>query len=74
MSEESFLADIQEILELDELEMHIKDDFRTYDEWDSLTFLALVTHMRDEYGVELDIDTFNKITCWEDLYRLTAAN
>lgn len=72
MSEENFLTDIQEILELDEREIHIEDDFRTYEEWDSLTFLALVTHMRDEYGVELDIDTFNKITSWQDLYRLAA--
>ena len=68
MTEELFLNDIKEILELDEQEMHINDEFRSYEEWDSLAFLALVTHMRDKYNVLLDIDTFNAIACWRDLY------
>ena len=68
MNEIQFLTEIQEVLELENFEMSLTDNFRTYDEWDSMTFLALVTHMRDTYGVILDIDTFNSISSWKDLY------
>jgi acyl carrier protein len=68
MNEIQFLTEIQEVLELENFEMSLTDNFRTYDEWDSMTFLALVTHMRDAYGVILDIDTFNSISSWKDLY------
>lgn len=70
MNRTQFLAEIQEVLELEGVEMSITDNFRTYDDWDSLTFLALVTHMRNAYGVMLDIDTFNAISSWEDLYMM----
>ena len=68
MNTEEFLKSIQEILELEDVEIKIDDDFRTYEEWDSLTFLSLVTYIRDKYGVVLDIDSFNKISTWNDLY------
>lgn len=70
MTTEQFLAEIKEALELDDVEMHISDRFREYEEWDSLTFLSLLTLMQEEHGVALDIDTFNGISTWEDLFRL----
>ncbi|MDO5450069.1 MAG: acyl carrier protein [Akkermansia sp.] len=70
MSSDEFLAEIQEALELDDLEMAITDNFREYEEWDSLTFLSLMTLMRSQYGVNVDIDTFNAVTTWQDLYNL----
>lgn len=70
MSSDEFLAEIQEALELDDLEMAITDNFREYEEWDSLTFLSLMTLMRSQYGVNVDIDTFNAVTTWQDLYKL----
>ena len=35
-----------------------------------MTFLSLLTLMSDRYGVNLDIDTFNNITTWSDLFNL----
>ena len=70
MSSDEFLAEIKEALELDDLEMAITDNFREYEEWDSLTFLSLMTLMRSQYGVNVDIDTFNAVTTWQDLYNL----
>ena len=70
MSSDEFLAEIQEALELDDLEMAITDNFREYEEWDSLTFLSLMTLMRSRYGVNVDIDTFNAVNTWQDLYNL----
>lgn len=70
MTQEQFLATIADALELDGDTMNITDDFRSYEEWDSLTFLALLTLMNEQYGLQLSIDTFNGIQTWEDLYRL----
>lgn len=70
MTEEQFLTSIADALELDAESMTIQDDFRNYEEWDSLTFLALLTLMNEEYSLELSIDTFNNIRTWKDLYAL----
>lgn len=70
MTQEQFLATIADALELDGDTMNITDDFRSYEEWDSLTFLALLTLMNEQYGLQLSIDTFNGIQTWEDLYRM----
>lgn len=70
MTEEQFLNTIAEALELEQENMSINDDFRSYEEWDSLTFLALFTLMNEEYGLQLGIDTFNGIGTWKDLYQM----
>lgn len=70
MTSEEFLAEIKEALELDDLDIKMDDNFREYEEWDSLTFLTLMTLMNEEHGVALDIDTFNGINTWRDLYQL----
>lgn len=70
MTSEEFLSEIKEALELDDLDIKMEDNFREYEEWDSLTFLTLVTLMHDHHGVDLDIDTFNGISTWQELYQL----
>lgn len=70
MTSEEFLAEIKEALELDDLDIKMDDNFREYEEWDSLTFLTLMTLMNEKHGVALDIDTFNGISTWRDLYQL----
>ncbi|MDO4818612.1 MAG: acyl carrier protein [Akkermansia sp.] len=70
MTSEEFLAEIKEALELDDLDIKMDDNFREYEEWDSLTFLTLMTLMNENHGVALDIDTFNGISTWRDLYQL----
>lgn len=69
MTDFDFLNTIKDALEL-ERDIQLKDEFRHYEEWDSMTFLSLLTLMRDQYGVNLDIDTFNNITTWSDLFNL----
>ena len=62
-----FLAKLTEALEL-ECGACMDDEFRDYDEWDSLMFLSLVTHLRDEYGLELTPELFESVDTWEDIY------
>lgn len=68
MTEAQFLEDVKEALELEDREVHMDDCFREYEEWDSLTFLALTTLLSSQYGVSVGIDAFNSINTWGDLY------
>lgn len=67
MKEEEFLAMLTEALELDS-GIGLDDDFRDYDEWDSMMFLALVTLMYDRYNYSLTPEVFGEIDTWRDLY------
>lgn len=63
-----FLLKVQEILELSFLPS-AEDEFRNYEEWDSLAFLTLVAVLKDDYGIKLTSEEFNKMNTWEDVYR-----
>lgn len=69
MIESDFLEKIKEALELD-TSLVMDDMFKESEYWDSMTFLSLMVLLRDEYGVSLDIDAFNQINTWRDIYRL----
>lgn len=66
-TESNFLEVIAEALELD-FQLNIDDRFKEYEEWDSMTFLSLMMLLRDEYGLTLEIDEFNQIETWKDVY------
>lgn len=71
-TESNFLEVIAEALELD-FQLNIDDRFKEYEEWDSMTFLSLMMLLRDEYELTLEIDEFNQIETWKDVYnRITA--
>ncbi len=66
-TESNFLEVIADALELD-FQLNIDDRFKEYEEWDSMTFLSLMMLLRDEYGLTLEIDEFNQIETWKDVY------
>ncbi len=67
MTETDFLAEITDALEL-ETEASLNDEFRDYEEWDSLMFLSLVTYLRDHCNLELTPEIFETVDTWEDIY------
>lgn len=68
MTEEEFLTGITDALEL-ENEAQMDDEFRDYDEWDSLMFLSLVTYLRENCSLELTPELFECVDTWEDIYK-----
>lgn len=65
----SFLSQLQEWLELPYMP-HMNDDFRDYEEWDSLAFLTLTTILKDDFAISLTSEQFNKFRTWQDVYNL----
>lgn len=63
-----FIELLKEALENDELEIKMSDNFRDYDEWDSLTLLTVIAMIDEEYDIVIEGDRFDKLLTVEDLF------
>lgn len=63
-----FIELLKEALENDELEIKMSDNFRDYDEWDSLTLLTVIAMIDEEYDIVIEGDQFDKLLTVEDLF------
>lgn len=64
-----FIGAFTEAFELDEsFEVKMDDEFRQYDNWDSLTKLSLIAVLDDEFDVLIEDKDFNNIITVQDLY------
>lgn len=68
-SQEAFLAAMKDALEFD-FEMGMDDEFREYEDWDSIAFLSLSSCMKEDYGVDFNTEVYNKIATWREVYNL----
>jgi acyl carrier protein len=61
---EQLLELLEDVFEMDSEIMNLEDNFKDYDSWDSLTLLALIATIHDEFDVSLsnnDIEELNTI-------------
>lgn len=49
----------------------IEDEFRNYDEWNSIGYLSVIAMLNDEYGVQLTLEQFKKLRTVKDVYDTT---
>lgn len=69
--EEKFIENLKEALEIEDREINMSDEFRTYDEWDSLAYLSVIAMLDEEYDIQMEEAEFKKIRTVEDLYKAT---
>lgn len=62
--EDQFLTNVKEALEIEDREISLDDEFRSYEEWTSIAFLSLIAMIDEEYDVIL---TGNKFKTMETL-------
>lgn len=69
-----FISKFCEAVEVDDASS-VKPDtkFRELDEWSSLSTLSVIAMADEEFGFELDPDTFKKAQTVEDLYNICSA-
>jgi len=65
--EQTFIDQLKEILEVEDRNLNITDEFRNYPEWDSLGYLELIAMMDEEYGVAIETEDFRKLFTLGDL-------
>lgn len=51
----------EEILERDPGTVNAEDEFREYDEWDSLAYLSVIAKVDEDYGLVIPREDFQKI-------------
>lgn len=59
--EQHFIEQFKDILEIEDRELNMTDEFRDFDEWDSLANLSVVAMIDEEYNVVIPTTDFNKI-------------
>jgi acyl carrier protein len=65
--ETKFIELLKDILEIEDRDLNLTDEFRQYPEWDSLGYLELIAMMDEEFGVAIENDDFGKLITLQDL-------
>lgn len=69
--EDSFLKNFADAMEKSS-PVGMEDDFRGYEEWDSLSLLVILSMIDDEYGVHIDANQFTKMRTVRDIFEFVA--
>ena len=64
---EKFVDLLREALERED-EIQMSDNFRSYDEWDSLAYLSVIALLDDEYDVQIEEAEFKQLKTVQDIY------
>ena len=67
--EAKFLDLFKEVLEIADKEISLNDEFREYDEWDSLAYLSVIAMLDDEFEIVIETEDFKKIRTVGDLLK-----
>lgn len=66
--ETAFLDNVKDILGIDDREIGMDDEFRSFDEWSSLAFLSLIAMLEDEYEMKVDVNRFKLLETVGDVW------
>ena len=64
---EKFIDLLREALERED-EIQMSDNFRDYDEWDSLAYLSIIALLDEEYDVQFEEAEFKQLKTVQDIY------
>jgi acyl carrier protein len=66
--EQQFIEKLKEVLEIEDRELKMEDEFRTYDEWSSLAYLSVIAMFDEEYDIQIEEAAFKQLRTVGDLY------
>jgi acyl carrier protein len=55
------IAIMEELLERDPGSVKAEDEFREYDEWDSLAYLSVIAKIDEDYGMVIPREEFREL-------------
>ncbi len=61
-------------IDADQIEMNPDTEFRQIGTWDSLTGMAVLVMIHDEYGVDIPVESFRKLKTVKDVYNFLLPN
>lgn len=66
--EEKFLQLFTETLDIEDREVKMSDEFRSFDEWDSIGNLSVIAMIDDEFDVVIENNVFKNIITIQGLW------
>jgi len=72
--EQKFVDLFKETLEIEDREISLTDEFRGFDEWDSLALLSVIAMIDEEYDVIIESYAFQKLQTVGDIYNYIQSN
>lgn len=73
MDTQAFLDQMKDVLDIDDRELSLDDEFKSFDEWDSLAYLSTIAMIDDEYGVVISAAEFRALTSLGDIVKAIEA-
>lgn len=67
----NFIDLLKEALEIENREINMNDEFRDYDEWDSLAYLSIIAMYDEEFDIQIEEKEFNELRTVNDLFNAT---
>jgi len=64
---EKIIKLMSECLEKEESQIKCDDQFREYEEWDSLAYLSVIAQIDDDFGLVVPIEDFRSCRTIQDL-------
>ena len=65
--EKKFIEQLKDILEIENIEVNLEDNFRDYENWDSMAALSVIAMIDDEFGVVINGEDFRNLNTVGDL-------
>jgi acyl carrier protein len=70
---DKFIAALAEALEMEESEINLNDEFREYENYDSLTELSVLAMLDSDFGIEIEMKDYNEYRTVEELYQMVSS-
>ncbi len=71
--QEKFLQLFKETLDIEDREIQMADEFRSFDEWDSIANLSVIAMIDDEFEVVIENSEFKNIktiqALWDEIQK-----
>jgi len=71
---ENFICLISEALEMNSEQIDKKDEFRNYEEWDSLAVLSLIAMIKQNYNITIPRKDFDELNTVSELFEYIQAH
>jgi len=71
---ENFISLISEALEKNSEQIDKKDEFRNYEEWDSLAVLSLIAMIKQNYNITIPRKDFDELNTISELFEYIQAH
>ena len=64
---ETFIEKFAEAIEREEI-IKMEDEFRNYEEWNSIAYLSVIAMMDEQYDTQIEEADFKKLKTVQDLF------